>query len=422
MTSPQLPAERPNGSFVKHTRTGSGGRPMVSILVREDDPRNPDTPQRWRSVEGRSGWSTWEQLHATGTVEPLFTSAEVAAAAASRQQRRQATVQSAGAQWSRDQYHWRDAAAAAGRPRRGDLRLLAAVADGTVQLYGTHRPAVVETATMQLHQFSLKIIPTASAAWRALGLPRADQRVGRLVDAGLLAQPLQRGRPGTPAGNGDQPYLLTQAGVDVLDRHRPDRRRDHERPPQTVESLPPQQPSARGITAGGMAGVSGGGPGLVGPGVHAEIIDVDDAPGHQPAPLAAGVAPGQPQAAASREVPQPYQPDGRRDHAAETVGLPTSPSFAPGPDGTTTLATSTARSFASARSVLAQAPRTGDERPAGLTVARDQLRDPATRAHWDVHRPTRPQPGQAGNPPSTSTGAPPPRHGPATRDVGGPRR
>jgi hypothetical protein len=256
MTSPQQPAERPNGSLVKHTRTGFDGRPMVSILVREDDPRNPDTPQRWRSVEGRSGWSTWEQLHATGTVDPLFTGAEVAAAAASRQQR-QATVQTAGAQWSRDQYHWRDtAAAAAGRPRRGDLRLLAAVADGKVQLYGTHRPALVETATMRLHRHSLQVIPTAGAAWHALGLTRVDQRVGRLVDAGLLAQPLQRGRPGTPAGNGDQPYLLTQAGVDVLDRHRPDRQRDHERPPQTVESLPPQQPSARGAPAGGMAGVS----------------------------------------------------------------------------------------------------------------------------------------------------------------------
>jgi hypothetical protein len=66
MTSPQQPAERPNGSFVKHTRIGFDARPMVSILVREDDPRNPDTPQRWRSVEGRSGWHTWEQLHPAG--------------------------------------------------------------------------------------------------------------------------------------------------------------------------------------------------------------------------------------------------------------------------------------------------------------------------------------------------------------------
>lgn len=422
MTSPQQPAERPNGSFVKHTRTGFDARPMVSILVREDDPRNPDTPQRWRSVEGRSGWHTWEQLHATGTVEPLFTGAEVAAAAASRRQLGRAAVQTASAQWRRDQYHWRDAAAAAGRPRRGDLRLLAAVADGTVQLYGTHRPAVVETATMRLHRNSLQIIPTAGAAWRALGLTRVAQRVGRLVNAGLLAQPLQRGRPGTPAGNGDQPYLLTQAGVDVLDRHQPDRRRDHERPPQTVESLPPQRPSARGITAARIAGVSGGGPGPVGPGVHTEIIVVDDAPGHQPAPSAAGAAPGQPQAATSREAPQPYQPDGRRDHATETVGLPTSPSFAAGPDGTTTLATSTEHSFTSARRVLAQAPRTGDDRLARLTVARDKLRDPATRAHWNAHQGARPQPGPAGNPPSTSTGAPPPQHGPAARDRGGPRR
>jgi len=111
MTSPQQPAERPNGSFVKHTRTGFDARPMVSILVREDDPRNPDTAQRWRSVEGRGGWFTWGQLQATGTVEPLFTSAEVAAAAASRRQPGQATIQTAGAQWSRDQYHWRAAAA-----------------------------------------------------------------------------------------------------------------------------------------------------------------------------------------------------------------------------------------------------------------------------------------------------------------------
>ncbi|MGH3442627.1 MAG: hypothetical protein ACRDUY_11420, partial [Nitriliruptorales bacterium] len=153
MTSPQQPAERPNGSFVKHTRTGFDARPMVSILVREDDPRNPDTPQRWRSVEGRGGWLTWEQLHATGTVEPLFTGAEVAAIAASR---RQATVQTTGAQWSRDQYHWQ-AAAAAGRPPRRDMRLLAAVAYGTVQLYGTHQPATVETATMRLHRNSLQV-------------------------------------------------------------------------------------------------------------------------------------------------------------------------------------------------------------------------------------------------------------------------
>lgn len=421
MTSPQQPAERPNSSFVKHTRTGFDARPMVSILVREDDPRDPDRPQRWRSVEGRSGWFTWEQLDATGTVEPLFTSAEVAAAAASQQQHRQATVQTASAQWSRDQYHWR-AAAAAGRPRRGDLRLLAAVADGTVQLYGTHRPAMVQTATMRLHRDSLQVIPTAGAAWRALGLTRVDQRVGRLVDAGLIAQPLQRGRPGTPAGNGDRPYLLTQAGVDVLDRHRPDRRRGHEWPPLTVESLLPQQPSTRGVTAGAMAGASGGGPGLAGPGVHTEIIEVGDAPGNQPAPSVASGAPGQPQAAASRDAPQPYQPDGRRDHAAGTVDLPTSPSFAAGPDGTTTLAISTERSFASARRVLAQAPRTDDDRLARLTVARDQLRDPSTRARWDAHRAARPQPGQAGNPPSTSTGTPPPRRGPATRDLGGPRR
>jgi hypothetical protein len=283
MTSPQQPAERPDGSFVKHTRTGFDARPMVSILVREDDPRNPDTPQRWRSVEGRGGWFTWEQLHATGTVEPLFTSAEVAAAAAPRQQPGQAAIQTAGALWSRDQYHWR--AAAAGRPRRGDLRLLAAVADGTVRLYGTHRPAAVHTATMRLHRNSLQVIPIAGAGagGRALGLTRVDQRVGRLVNAGLLAQPLQRGHPGTPAGNGGQPYLLTQAGVDVLYRHRPGRRRDHAQPPQTVESLPPRQPSARWVTACGMAGASGGGPGLVGPGVHTEIIEADDAPAHPPA-------------------------------------------------------------------------------------------------------------------------------------------
>jgi hypothetical protein len=32
-----------------------------------------------------------------------------------------------------------------------------------------------------------------------------------------------------------------------------------------------------------MAGASGGGPGLVGPGVHTEIIEADGAPGHPPA-------------------------------------------------------------------------------------------------------------------------------------------
>jgi hypothetical protein len=77
----QQPPERPNGSFVKHTRAGFDDRPVVSILIREDDPRNPDTPERWRSVEGSSRWYTWQQLHATGTVEPLFTGAEVAALA-----------------------------------------------------------------------------------------------------------------------------------------------------------------------------------------------------------------------------------------------------------------------------------------------------------------------------------------------------
>jgi hypothetical protein len=79
MTSPQQPVERPNGSFVKHTTTGNAGRLAVSILVREDDPRNPDDPHRWRPVQGNSRWLTWQEALATGTVEPLFTTAEVAA-------------------------------------------------------------------------------------------------------------------------------------------------------------------------------------------------------------------------------------------------------------------------------------------------------------------------------------------------------
>jgi hypothetical protein len=124
MTSPQQPAERPNGSFVKHTRTGHGGRLVVSILVREDDPRNPGDPHRWRPVQGNSRWLTWDEALATGTVEPLFTTAEVAAAAASGKQHPPSITRRPVAPLSRDQYtlpatrRWWDAYLAA-RPEPG---------------------------------------------------------------------------------------------------------------------------------------------------------------------------------------------------------------------------------------------------------------------------------------------------------------
>lgn len=100
MNSPQRPIERPNGSFVKHTRAGFDGRPVVSILVREDDPNNPHRPDRWRPVEGNGRWVTWEQMHATGSVEPLF-SADEMAAAIRRQQCPRGLAASTGPQQSR---------------------------------------------------------------------------------------------------------------------------------------------------------------------------------------------------------------------------------------------------------------------------------------------------------------------------------
>lgn len=78
------PPERPDGSYVKLTRTGWDGRQVVSILVREDNPDNPDEPHRWRAAEGNSRWLTWQDLHAAGRVDPLYSHAELAAAAAER--------------------------------------------------------------------------------------------------------------------------------------------------------------------------------------------------------------------------------------------------------------------------------------------------------------------------------------------------
>lgn len=100
MICPRWPAERPNGSFVKHTRAGFDGRPVVSILVREDDPDNPHRRDRWRPVEGNGRWVTWEQMHATGSVEPLFTAGEMAAAVR-RQQRPRGPAASAGSRQPR---------------------------------------------------------------------------------------------------------------------------------------------------------------------------------------------------------------------------------------------------------------------------------------------------------------------------------
>lgn len=426
MTSPQQPAERPNGSLVKHTRTGYGGSPVVSILVREDDPRNPGELHRWRPVEGNSRWLTWHEALATGTVEPLFTAADVTAATAARQHRLQATAQTAGAQVSPDHYYWVETPTA-GRPRRGDLRLLAAVRDGVVQLYGTHQPAAVETATMRLRRHSLRVTRTVGAAWRTLGLTRADRRIGRLVDAGLLAKPVQPGRPGAPAGGIDQPYLLTQAGVDALERHRPAGHQRHAPAPLTVESLqrprsatagPGTPPAAPAVTGSAAAG----GTRLAGPGVHVGIIGVDgrgpvgSAPGAVPS---AASQPARPAAA----VPHPtaHRQNGQHTVSDAAPSAPGSATFAAGPEGTTALTSAEARSYQSARRVLAQPPRTVDDRAAQLNVARDQLRNPATRQRWDAHLAARPQPAQAKGA-GTMGAAAPSRPSPRAQDLRGPAR
>jgi hypothetical protein len=426
MTSPQQPAERPNGSLVKHTRTGYAGRPVVSILVREDDPRNPDELARWRPVEGNSRWLTWREALATGTVEPLFTAADVAAAAAARQHHREATAQSAGAQLSPDHYYWVQTPTA-GRPRRGDLRLLAAVRDGVVQLYGTHQPAVVEAATMRLRRDSLRVTRTVGAGRRVLGLRRVHRRVGRLVEAGLLAQPVHHRGPGTPADGIGDPYLPTRAGLEALQRHRPGSRSPDSPAQPRVESLQPPRshtgpgtpPPAAPATEGSAAA---GGTRLAGPGVHTEIIDVD---GRGPvASTPTTVAPGASQRAwpaAAVSHPTAHRQNGQHTVSDAAASAPGSATFAAGLEGTTELASAEARSFQSARRVLAQPPRTVDDRAAQVNLARDQLRDPATRQRGDAHLAARPQPGQARDP-ATSAGAAPPRPGSTARGLRGPRR